>query len=192
MHTHTHTYTHTHTHTRTHTHTHRSLDAINEADSDRLTPLGFHLAALPVDVRIGKMLIFGAILGVTEPVLTMAAAMGLRSPFMAPIDKREEADKMRKAMGANHSDHLTTLRAYEGWQQAKVQGRREASILKSVANVLRMCCEYVTNVLRMRCECVANVLRMCCECVANVLLRETWACRFVQSSKFPPRRYSLT
>jgi hypothetical protein len=40
------------------------------------------LAALPVDVRIGKMLIFGAILGVTEPVLTMAAAMGFRSPFM--------------------------------------------------------------------------------------------------------------
>ena len=53
--------------------------------------------------------------------------MGLRSPFMAPIDKREEADKVRKAMGANHSDHLTTLRAYEGWQQAKVQGRREAN-----------------------------------------------------------------
>jgi len=42
------------------------------------------------------MLIFGAILGVTEPVLTMAAAMGFRSPFMAPIDKREEADKVRK------------------------------------------------------------------------------------------------
>jgi HrpA-like RNA helicase len=49
----------------------RSLDAINEEDDDRLTPLGYHLAALPVDVRIGKMLIFGAILGVTEPVLTM-------------------------------------------------------------------------------------------------------------------------
>ena len=105
----------------------RSLDAIDSSDDDQLTSLGYHLAALPVDVRIGKMLIFGAILGVTEPVLTMAAAMGFRSPFMAPIDKREEADKVRKAMGLMHSDHLTTLRAFDGWQAAKALGRREAS-----------------------------------------------------------------
>ena len=35
----------------------RSLDAIDQKDEDRLTALGYHLAALPVDVRIGKMLI---------------------------------------------------------------------------------------------------------------------------------------
>jgi HrpA-like RNA helicase len=34
----------------------RSLDAISEANGDALTALGYHLAALPVDVRIGKLL----------------------------------------------------------------------------------------------------------------------------------------
>merc|ERR1719409_1818059 len=30
-------------------------------------------------------------------------------------------------MGLMHSDHLTTLRAFDGWQAAKALGRREAS-----------------------------------------------------------------
>ena len=49
-------------------------------------------------------------------MLTMAAAMGFRSPFFCPIDKREEADKARKAFATGHSDLLTTLKAYDGWQ----------------------------------------------------------------------------
>lgn len=34
-----------------------------------LTPLGHHLASLPVNVKIGKMLIYGAILGCLEPIV---------------------------------------------------------------------------------------------------------------------------
>ena len=105
----------------------RQIGALDEANDDCLTPLGFHLATLPVDVRIGKMLIYGAIFGCVEPVLTMAAAMGFRSPFFSPIDKRDEADKVRKSFGVAHSDHLTTLKAMNGWVKAKTVGRREAS-----------------------------------------------------------------
>lgn len=36
----------------------------------KLTPLGQHLAALPVNVKIGKMLIFGAIFGCLDPVVS--------------------------------------------------------------------------------------------------------------------------
>lgn len=39
-----------------------------------LTPLGFHLAHIPVEPRVGKMLIFGCIFGVLPPLLTIAAA----------------------------------------------------------------------------------------------------------------------
>ena len=46
----------------------------------------------------------------------MAAAMGFRSPFYSPIDKREEADRARKGFATAHSDILTTLKAYDGWQ----------------------------------------------------------------------------
>jgi HrpA-like RNA helicase len=40
-----------------------------------LTPLGFHLAHIPVEPRVGKMLVFAAIFGVLPPVLTIAAAV---------------------------------------------------------------------------------------------------------------------
>lgn len=48
-----------------------------------LTALGFHLATLPVDPRVGKMMIYGALFGCTDPALTIAAAMSARSPFMS-------------------------------------------------------------------------------------------------------------
>lgn len=45
-----------------------------EPSEPTLTPLGQHLAALPVNVKIGKMLVFGAILGCLDPVVRGGAA----------------------------------------------------------------------------------------------------------------------
>ena len=39
----------------------------------RVTPLGYHLAALPCPVRLGKMLVYGAVLGVLGPTLRYGA-----------------------------------------------------------------------------------------------------------------------
>ena len=61
----------------------------------QLTPLGYHLAALAVSPRIGKMLIFGAILRCLGPILTVAAALSYRSPFAAPFDKRDEVRSVK-------------------------------------------------------------------------------------------------
>ncbi|NXM81937.1 DHX29 helicase, partial [Oenanthe oenanthe] len=41
-----------------------------QLNKPKLTPLGQHLAALPVNVKIGKMLIFGAIFGCLDPVVS--------------------------------------------------------------------------------------------------------------------------
>eukprot|EP00658_Telonema_sp_P-2_P045735 TRINITY_DN33731_c0_g1_i1.p1 TRINITY_DN33731_c0_g1~~TRINITY_DN33731_c0_g1_i1.p1 ORF type:complete len:131 (-),score=29.38 TRINITY_DN33731_c0_g1_i1:145-537(-) len=48
----------------------------------RLTSLGAHLANLPIDVRVGKMVIHGALLSCLDPVLTIAACLAVKSPFM--------------------------------------------------------------------------------------------------------------
>lgn len=40
-----------------------------------LTPLGYHLAHLPMDARVGKLLLVGAILQCLDPILTIAAAL---------------------------------------------------------------------------------------------------------------------
>jgi ATP-dependent RNA helicase DHX57 len=99
----------------------KRLGALDEREC--LTPLGQHLATLPVDVRVGKMLLYGSMLGCLDPVLTIAAVLSGRSPFVAPLDKRDEADLAKKLFAEDQSDHLTILNAYNGWQDAKKQGR---------------------------------------------------------------------
>lgn len=77
-----------------------------------LTPLGQHLAALPVDVRIGKLMLYGAIFSCVDAALTMAAALSNKSPFVTPFGKKEQATAKKKEFAIGHSDHLTVLVAY--------------------------------------------------------------------------------
>ena len=79
--------------------------------------MGFHLAGLPVDVRIGKLMLFGAIFRCLDSALTIAAALSYRSPFVAPFGKREEAQKKKVQFSIRNSDHLAMLRAYQGWSE---------------------------------------------------------------------------
>jgi HrpA-like RNA helicase len=104
----------------------RNGDAANEELRDKtcgdlkvsseLTALGFHLAVLPVDPRVGKMMIYGSLFGCCDPALTVAASMSSRSPFMSPFDKRDEADAARKKFAVDCSDHLTILNAVNTWK----------------------------------------------------------------------------
>lgn len=66
-----------------------SLKAIEE-QGELLTPLGYHLASLPVDVRIGKMLLYACVLGCIDSVMTVAACISGKSPFYAPFDERDQ------------------------------------------------------------------------------------------------------
>lgn len=53
--------------------------------NEELTPLGYHLAKLPVDPRVGKMILFGAIFSCLDPVLTVASVLGFKDPFVFPL-----------------------------------------------------------------------------------------------------------
>uniref|UniRef100_V9IGW4 RNA helicase n=1 Tax=Apis cerana TaxID=7461 RepID=V9IGW4_APICE len=57
-----------------------------------LTPLGHHLATLPVNVRIGKLILFGAIFCCLDSALTIAACLSHKNPFTIPFEKRHEID----------------------------------------------------------------------------------------------------
>ncbi|XP_015278713.1 PREDICTED: ATP-dependent RNA helicase DHX29 isoform X2 [Gekko japonicus] len=93
-----------------------------ELSEPKLTPLGQHLAALPVNVKIGKMLIFGAIFGCLDPVATLAAVMAEKSPFTTPIGRKDEADLAKSSLALANSDHLTIYKAYLGWKKARQEG----------------------------------------------------------------------
>ena len=77
-------------------------DAPIEDDRWLLTPLGEHVASLPVDCRVGKLLIYGCVFGCADACLTAAAGMSLaRGLWRAPPQLRREASlaKQRLAQG---------------------------------------------------------------------------------------------
>ncbi|XP_021117075.1 ATP-dependent RNA helicase DHX29 isoform X2 [Heterocephalus glaber] len=107
-----------------------------ELNEPKLTPLGQHLAALPVNVKIGKMLIFGAIFGCLDPVATLAAVMTEKSPFITPIGRKDEADLAKSALAISDSDHLTIYNAYLGWKKARQEGGYRSEITYCRRNFL--------------------------------------------------------
>lgn len=107
-----------------------------QLNEPKLTPLGQHLAALPVNVKIGKMLIFGAIFGCLDPVATLAAVMTEKSPFTTPIGRKDEADLAKSSIALAVSDHLTIYNAYLGWKKARQEGGHRAEMTYCRRNFL--------------------------------------------------------
>ena len=120
------------------------LNALDTAgDNEELTALGVLLAKLPVDPRIGKMMLFGSIFRCSDPILIIASSLAFRSPFFSPFDKRDEADAVKKSFDTESgSDHITLLKAYQGWEQSRSAGkaaeRRYLSDNFLSGNTLRM------------------------------------------------------
>ncbi|KAL6515211.1 hypothetical protein OROHE_018843 [Orobanche hederae] len=98
--------------------------------NEELTPLGYHLAKLPVDVLIGKMMLYGGIFGCLSPILTISAFLSYKSPFVYPKDERENVERAKLALLADHnvdttiapedsreSDHLVMMIAYQKWDK---------------------------------------------------------------------------
>lgn len=88
----------------------------NPHDGD-LTFIGRVLAELPVDIRIGKLLVLGHVFGVLEECLIIGAAMSVKSIFASPIQSRLEAYKTKLSWSDNsHSDCIAMLNAYKVWE----------------------------------------------------------------------------
>ncbi|CAK7562769.1 MAG: Putative ATP-dependent RNA helicase ucp12 [Sporothrix epigloea] len=99
----------------------RLLQRMGVLNGDRLTSLGRQLAAIPADLRCGKLMVFGALFGCLHECVTVAAILSGRSPFVVPPqDKREAAKAARMrftSATAGDGDLLTDLRAVLQWDQ---------------------------------------------------------------------------
>ncbi|KAH9312616.1 hypothetical protein KI387_027651, partial [Taxus chinensis] len=72
----------------------KTIGALN--DMENLTSLGRHLSTLPLDPKVGKMLLMGVVFQCLSPTLTIAATLSYRDPFILSFERRCEADKARK------------------------------------------------------------------------------------------------
>uniref|UniRef100_R7W454 Helicase C-terminal domain-containing protein n=1 Tax=Aegilops tauschii TaxID=37682 RepID=R7W454_AEGTA len=61
-------------------------------ENENLTDLGRYLSMLPVDPKLGKMLIMGAVFRCIDPILTVVAGLSARDPFLLPQDKKDHRE----------------------------------------------------------------------------------------------------
>jgi len=88
----------------------RTLQELAALDDKRtLTPLGRRLARLPVDPRLGRMLLAAAEEGCVNEVLTIVAALSIQDPRERPFDKRQAADELHAEFADEKSDFLAWL-----------------------------------------------------------------------------------
>ncbi|XP_063795841.1 ATP-dependent RNA helicase A isoform X2 [Pseudophryne corroboree] len=99
-------------------HTLRELDALDS--NDELTPLGRILAKLPIEPRLGKMMIMGCIFYVGDALCTISAATCFPEPFIS--EGRRLGYVHRNFSGNRFSDHVALLSVFQAWDDARMGG----------------------------------------------------------------------
>jgi ATP-dependent RNA helicase DHX57 len=104
-------------------------------DGNDLTALGCHLSMIPADLRCGKLMVYGAMFGCLDACVAIAAILTIKSPFIAPQDKREEAKAARSRFAGGHGDLIGDLRAFERWDSMVSFGRYAAQHLHNCSDL---------------------------------------------------------
>jgi ATP-dependent helicase HrpA len=90
-------------------------------DQQELTAVGRQLSRLPVDPRIGRMILAAKEEGCLHELLIIAAVLELQDPRERPLDKQEEADRLHGRFVAEDSDFLSYLKLWDYYQDLKRQ-----------------------------------------------------------------------
>jgi ATP-dependent helicase HrpA len=106
------------------------LDELGALDHSAATPgltdIGRRLARLPVDPRLGRMVLESDRLGCVQEVLVVVAALSIQDPRERPVEKRDEAALSHRRFVDSSSDLLTYLNvwAYLQDKQRELSGSR--------------------------------------------------------------------
>jgi ATP-dependent helicase HrpA len=92
----------------------RELGAVD--DRQQVGPMGRKLARLPVDPRLGRMILAGAELACLKEVLVIASALSVQDPRERPAESTAAADEAHGAFRDPRSDFLTLVRLWDAYQ----------------------------------------------------------------------------
>lgn len=77
----------------------RAIESLKEVkaltSSEGLTALGKQLAKLPLDVWLGKLIIYGAIYKCLDACVSIAAILSSKSPFVSTLGSNAQRDSAR-------------------------------------------------------------------------------------------------
>ncbi|KAG6336574.1 hypothetical protein ID866_2512 [Astraeus odoratus] len=89
-----------------------------------LTSLGRVLLQLPVEVQMGRLVLYGTFFRCVDQAVTLAAILTNRDPFVSPMHLKAEAAaaKAKWSPVEFRSDALTILNAYNAWHEIYATG----------------------------------------------------------------------
>jgi ATP-dependent helicase HrpA len=116
--------------------------AVATGDRPRLTDLGRQLARLPLDPRLGRMVLEAGRLGCVRDVLVVAAALSIQDPRERPSDAQEQADTAHRRFADESSDVLALLNLWRYIEE------RQAELSSSAFR--RLCRAEYLHYLRIR------------------------------------------
>ena len=100
----------------------RTLIEIGALDEkQQLTRIGRELGRLPVDPRVGRILLAAEENGCLAEVLPIAAGLEVQDPRERPPEKRDAADQAHAPLLDAQSDFLSLLRLWRLYEQARSQ-----------------------------------------------------------------------
>jgi ATP-dependent RNA helicase HrpA len=117
------------------------LGAVDEANT--LTAVGRALAKLPLDPRIGRMLIAARDEGCLEQLLVVAAALSVQDPRERPLARAGAADQCHARFADERSDFLALLKLWTFFSEALEHK-------KSNRKLAQVCRENFLSIARMR------------------------------------------
>ncbi len=119
----------------------RVLEELGALDANgRLTEIGEQLGRLPVDPRLGRMILGGREENALREVVIIAAALGLQDPRDRPQAAQQRADEAHRKFKDEGSDFASYLKMWAFWQEAR--GSR--------SKMYKLCRENFLNYNRMR------------------------------------------
>ena len=96
----------------------QELSAVNR--EGQLTPLGRQLARLPVDPRLGRMLLEGAKQGSLQEVLIIASALSVQDVRERPPERQQAADQAHAQWKDIDSDFAGLVNLWRGFEEQRL------------------------------------------------------------------------
>jgi ATP-dependent helicase HrpA len=98
------------------------LAELGAVDENReLTGTGRELARLPLDPRVGRMLVAARDEHCLEPVLVIAAALSVQDPRQRPLEQAAAADEQHARFADERSDFLALLKLWRVLEQPSLR-----------------------------------------------------------------------
>ena len=119
------------------------LQELSAVDREsQLTDLGKQLARLPIDPRVGRMLLAAADEGSLREMLIVASALSIQDPRERPADKQQAADQAHAPWKDPDSDFAVLVNIWRAFEEQR--------LALGSSGVRRWCRQHFLNYLRMR------------------------------------------